>query len=282
MPRNIIIIGQGRLDLNFGQDGQPSGATPGGVLLQSALKLAGKGHPVYFVSEAGRDAVGDSIVNALTEAGVNTVSIDRYTEGSTATAMTFADGREVWYGTYPSGNMSVAWPRIERGDIVIFGDAYTLEPRVHQPTMDLLRYARDMKSLVIYAPLYPSRLSHHVTHAMPDILDSFEMASMSIIDTETIKTLYRTDDIADAYRTHLSYYDTPTVYAGNGLISMYMPTLTECTDCSRDTTMPDLIAAAADSAVSLDVSDGEIRELQSTRMAEILKSISDNIEQLQK
>ncbi len=278
MPRNIIIIGQSRLDIKFGTDSQPTGAAPGGVLLQSALKLAGKGHPVYFVSEVGRDAVGDSIISALTEAGVNTVSVDRYTEGTTATTVTYADGREVWYGSYPTGDMSVAWPRIERGDIVVFGDAYTLEPRVHRSTMDLLRYARDMKALVIYAPLYPPRLSHHVTHAMPDILDSFEMASMSIIDIDTIKTLYRTDDIAEAYRTHLSYYDAPTVYADNGLISIFMPTISESADTRRDTfTTADLIAATTDSAVTLGLTSGEICDMQQARMAEIITSISENL-----
>lgn len=220
---SIIVIGQCRLDLTIDADGNKATTSPGGTLLAIANTLAYKGHTVKMVSEVARDAVGDQLMESMTRTGVDTTSVDRYTEGTTAAAMYYTDGRQVCYGTYPSEPMSVVWPRIERGDIVVFGGAYTLEPRVHTQTMELLRYAHDLKATVVYVPLYPPRLKHRVTHAMPAVLDSFESATIAVIDRATIETLYGSSDMEQVYRRHLSYYDAPMLTTGTVGIDIYRP-----------------------------------------------------------
>lgn len=276
MPRNIIVIGQCRMDLAFDNTGNPAGATAGGELLKAARMLARQGYPVHFVGEACADAVGDSLTAALTESGVDIRSVDRYTEGTTPAILSFPDGRDVCYGQYPKAPMSVVWPRIERGDIVVFGGDYTLDSRVHPQVMELLRYATDLKAFIIYVPLYPQRMAHLVTHAMPAVLDSFETSTLSIVDTGTIKALYKCDDIADAYRAHLSYYDAPALYCADGRLGLYRPASSQAIGAS----MPGIAALTAATVHAIDtlgMSRDEITTLTDSRQSELLQTISSSL-----
>lgn len=276
MPRNIIVIGQCRMDLVFDNTGNPAGATAGGELLKAACILARHGHSVHFVGEASTDAIGDSLTAALTESGVDIRSVDRYTEGSTPAILSFHDGRDVCYGEYPKAPMSVVWPRVDRGDIVIFGGDYTLNPRVHPQVMDLLRYATDLKAFIIYVPLYPQRMSHLVTHAMPAVLDSFETSALSIIDTVTIRALYRCDDIAEAYRAHLSYYDAPVLYCADGNLGIYRPTSSQSIDAITPG-IASLTAATVHAIDTLGMSRDEITTLTDSRQSELLQTIASHL-----
>ena len=57
---------------------------PGGRIANAAAFLARDKFNVVMASEASADNVGDIIVDYLSSAGVDTKSVDRFTEGRTA------------------------------------------------------------------------------------------------------------------------------------------------------------------------------------------------------
>ena len=78
----VIFIGELTLNVSLLPDGNAS--TRVGDRAVGAAMLDGRmGVETLFVGEAGADAVGDHIVSRLTDARVDTKSVDRFTEGAT-------------------------------------------------------------------------------------------------------------------------------------------------------------------------------------------------------
>lgn len=76
----VIYIGDLTLNVSINPDG--SAATRvGDRLVEAAMLDSLMGVETIFVGEASADIVGDHIVSHLAKAGVDTSSIDRYSEG---------------------------------------------------------------------------------------------------------------------------------------------------------------------------------------------------------
>ena len=134
MSKKIICIGECGLDIVFGADGMPLGAMPGGRLANAAALLARGGLPVVVAGEAAADAVGDTVVAFLADAGADTHCVDRFTEGRTPVTifMPAADGHmtATRYEAYAEECFDIVWPRIDEGDIVLFGGYYAIDRRM--------------------------------------------------------------------------------------------------------------------------------------------------------
>lgn len=77
----IFCIGE--CALAFDLDGSAANIGLFGRIAQAAAILGRQGAPVSILSEAAADPVGQAAVDTLTEAGVNTAGIDRFTDGTT-------------------------------------------------------------------------------------------------------------------------------------------------------------------------------------------------------
>lgn len=62
--RKIIGIGETILDIIF-RNNQPSHAVPGGSTFNTLISLGRLGVPATFISEIGKDTVGDIIINFM-------------------------------------------------------------------------------------------------------------------------------------------------------------------------------------------------------------------------
>ena len=161
--RKVISIGESVLDTVF-VNRQPVKAMVGGRIANATASLGMTGVPVTFCSECGTDSVGDMIVDFFVQHQVNTKSIDRYTEGSTPLSAIFSDhnGQEkiVNYGVYPPGErFNVVWPRIDEGDIVLFGSLYAIDAPQRESLYELLSYAAERKAILVYLPGF--QFPHH-------------------------------------------------------------------------------------------------------------------------
>ena len=76
MMRKIYGIGETVLDIIF-KNGQPQAAKAGGSVLNSVISMGRIGLPVSFISEYGRDDVGNLIDTFLKDNGVNTSAVHR-------------------------------------------------------------------------------------------------------------------------------------------------------------------------------------------------------------
>jgi fructokinase len=212
--RKIIVVGECGLDILF-RNNQPVKSYPGGIMLNVAAQLGMLGHDTTFVSEAATDHVGDIITDYLSDHHVNTKSIDRFTEGKTATKLIFtaddADGKSYTTGTsiyskYPEQCFDVVWPRIDHDDIVIFGGMYSIDFRVRNRLFDIIKYASERKAIIVYVPDTERSRLPRITKVMPSILENLEIADLVIGADSDWLTIFNKDNDRQAYADHISFY----------------------------------------------------------------------------
>lgn len=205
--RKIIVIGELGVDIAIDPQGQPTEAYPGGRLLNTAAMLSRGGMPVEMVGDMGADPMGDIVMRYLSANGVGTRSVDRYTDRLTPVTFRFGD-RSVRYAANPADGLDVVWPRINPGDIVIFGGYYAIDPRVRARLTQLISNAVDMKAVLVYLPGYLNELAPRITRVMPSLLENMEVASIIITRTADLCQIYGDEghDPVRCYRDHIFYY----------------------------------------------------------------------------
>ena len=209
----FIFISELPLNLLFHIDGHVS-VKPCDRLGRATASVAAAGYETLMVGEAAADAVGDTIVGFLEKNGVNVRSIDRFTEGRSPQRDRFENDRGQWctvgYDEAITEEFDTVWPRIEAGDVIIFGSYFAISDRVRPRLLDLLAHARSRKATIVYCPYFEPFQVPRVTRVMPAVLDNMELADVIITTTGGIETLFGSRDIAGCYRLRLEFY-TPRV-----------------------------------------------------------------------
>ncbi|MGM9802053.1 MAG: carbohydrate kinase family protein [Candidatus Limisoma sp.] len=153
--KKVIAIGQSVLDI-IHLDGRPTASFTGGRIANMAASLGRCGISVEYVSECATDSVGDMVVDFLKRNSVGTASVDRFTEGQSQVSLIFrtSDGAERYseYVNYPSSRFDVLWPRIDEGDIVVFGSYFAIDDNPRRGLLELLNYAQQRKAIIVYLP----------------------------------------------------------------------------------------------------------------------------------
>jgi len=208
--KKIICIGECALDIVFGHDRAPIGSMPGGRLVNAAAILARCGFPVFMAGEAAADAVGDTVVTFIRDAGAVTQCIDRFTEGRTPVTifMTGDDGRTTAtrYESYADDCFDIVWPRIDEGDIVLFGGYYAIDRRMRRRMLPLLQHAADRKALMVYLPGFLPQQEPRITRVMPAILENLELADIVCTRSADLQLIFGNRDAAACYRNHIEFY----------------------------------------------------------------------------
>lgn len=209
--KKIVIIGECTLDIVFPEDTSADTLTlrafPGGRLLNAAAVLGDRHLGVTYVSECARDFTGSYIISFLGSHGVETRSIDRFTEGVTAVNLRHEGSAEcICPRTYPQERFDVVWPRIDEGDIIVFGTGFALDGRVRSQMLDLLAHAAERKAIIIYVPGLPSMPGHSITRLMPDILENMEIANIIVTRESDLRPIFSLDSSAEAYARHIRFY----------------------------------------------------------------------------
>ena len=222
--RKVIAIGETSYNVIF-KDGASQKGFPGGRILNASASLAKAGIPSTFVSECGNDFVGDLAVDFLQKAGVNTNSIDRFSDGTTCTVFEYGD-RNVHYGRYPMNRFNVVWPRIDEDDIVIFGALYAAEEAQRQRLFEIIRYAQERKAIILYMPGFYYSLNFGITKIMTAILENLEVTNIVLADSRDIKNIFGDFTGDKVYKEKIKFYcpnfvyldeaKAATVYSANG------------------------------------------------------------------
>lgn len=211
--QKIFIIGQSALNFTFPNAAAlPCNpvATPAGPLLNAAALLASKGLNVSFVSEAARDFLGSLILNFLKNKNVDTSCIDLFADGG-ATAMNFrlesSDEAMVTIRNYPENQpFNTTWPRIDNGDIVVFGGFFALNSRSRQQVIEIVNYARERGALIIYLPGFNTQTEPRITRIMPSLLDNLELSDIILASSQALKHLFNIDDPAECFNRNIKFY----------------------------------------------------------------------------
>lgn len=212
--RKVIAIGESILDTVF-KDDKPESTFVGGRVANAAASAASAGIPVTMVSECCNDHVGNIIVNHLKNHNVDTSSIDRFTDGSTAISLIFNnDGKKniINYTNYPTDRFDVVWPRIDEDDIILFGSFYSIDTALRERMYELLHYAFERKAIMIYFLGCQHGINCRITKVMPAILENLEMSSIVIANRTDLEAIFPGESADQAFKNHIEFYSSNFIY----------------------------------------------------------------------
>lgn len=193
--RKIIGIGETILDIIF-RNGQPSKAIPGGSTFNTTISLGRLGLKTSLITELGNDQIGKFIIDFMNKNEVGTEYIDIYSpeEGKTPISLAFLDENNnahyTFYNQYPDSRLNVVWPRIDEGDIIIFGSYFSVNPILRQRITDIIQYAKTRKAIIYYDPNFRSAHRHETMKLMPSILENLEFADIVRGSSEDFQILF--------------------------------------------------------------------------------------------
>lgn len=235
--KKIICIGECGLDIIF-RDGKPVDSVPGGRIVNAAAILAKMQLPVIMASEASTDSVGDIVTDFLRDAGVDLSSVDRYPDGRPPVTLYFTDAdglvNVTRYEQYPDECFDIVWPRIDEGDIVVFGGFYALDRRMRPRMTQLLQHCSERKAVLVYLPGFLPQMEPRITRVMPALLENLEFADVVITRNTDLKLIFGADSEDRAYHNHIDFYcrslvslDIPghrlSYYSGKEVTSVDVP-----------------------------------------------------------
>lgn len=202
MPR-IFAIGETVYDIIF-KNAQPLAAKAGGSMLNTSVSLGRLGLDVNFVSDLGKDIIGDTIIGFLTENGVSTNYIERYENRKTAIAIAFLDERNdasyTFYKDFPENRLSSQSFNFEDGDIVLFGSFFALTENIRPVLLKFLNLAREKGCIIIYDPNFRKPHLHELEKLKPFILENIALSDIVRGSNEDFSLIFNADSPDKAYK----------------------------------------------------------------------------------
>jgi fructokinase len=191
--RKIYAIGESLLDIIF-KGNQPQTAKPGGSMLNSVVSVGRIGLPVYFISDYGIDETGNLVDSFLSANGVNTVFVNRYKNGNTSLALAFLDEKNdahyTFYKNRPSGEKNIAFPDLDKDDIILFGSYYSIWPEIRKSFKQFIEVSRKRGALVIYDPNFRKSHASELPDLKPLIIENMRMADIVRGSNEDFKNIF--------------------------------------------------------------------------------------------
>ncbi len=231
--RKIIGIGETILDIIF-KDEQPTQATPGGSVFNGLITLgrlqkAGKGdYEVNFISDVGRDRVGNLICNFMEQNGVSSQWVNRHPSAKTAVSLAFLDENSdadyTFFKDYSYEGLQGEFPEITSDDLVIFGSYYALNPLLRGRMKIFLEKAKKAGALIYYDVNFRKSHTYEAGYLGPTLHENFRYANILRGSEDDFKALYEMKDPLHIYRQKISEHTKVFLYtAGAGSVVLQTP-----------------------------------------------------------
>lgn len=229
--RKIIGIGETILDIIFKNE-RPTAAVPGGSTFNGIISLGRLGMPVTMITETGNDKVGGIIKKFMTDNGVDDSHVCMYEDGRTAISLAYLNERNdaeyTFYKDYPKARLDVAWPEVNKDDIVMMGSYFVLNPVLRTKVKEFLDYATDRQALVYYDINFRSSHASEAIKLYSTILENFEYASIVRGSTEDFQNMFRLSDPEKAYKQEVSFHCKQMLCTdADGDICLFSPSVTK-------------------------------------------------------
>lgn len=206
--RKVIGIGETVMDIVF-KDGQPQRAVPGGSTFNSMVSLGRCGVPAEFLSEIGKDKVGDIIRDFMTWNGVSSEHVN-FLPNKTPLSLAFLnesnDAEYVFYRDKVQDHPDFIYPEINQDDIVLYGSFYAISPSVRPLVKRFLEYSKARGAILYYDVNFrPSHLKDlgNIGNA---VWENFGFADIVRGSHEDFITLFDIDDADEVYREKVAPY----------------------------------------------------------------------------
>jgi len=188
-------------------------------MLNTSVSLGRLGLDVNFVSDLGKDMVGDTIMSFLFENGVSTNFIERYTNRKTAIALAFLDERNdakyTFYKDYPENRLSSIMIDFKEGDIVLFGSFFALTENIRPVLLQFLNQARKKGCIIIYDPNFRKAHMHELEKLKPYIIENIAISDIVRASDEDFNLIFRVNNASDAFKIINDIGSDNMIYTAN-------------------------------------------------------------------
>jgi fructokinase len=217
MPR-IFTFGETVYDIIF-KNNHPVASKAGGSMLNTSVSLGRLGLDVNFVSDLGKDTIGDNIVGFLTENGVSDIFLQRYENHKTAIAIAFLNERNdasyTFYKDFPKNRLSNVKIEFEEGDIVLFGSFFALTESLREVLMGFIYQAKEEGCIIIYDPNF--RISHlnELENLKPFILENISVSDLVRGSDEDFDLIFGAKNATEAFDILIDAGCANMIYTAN-------------------------------------------------------------------
>lgn len=207
----IIGIGETILDIIFKND-KPQAASPGGstfnamISLGRVMNLSGdssslpsgeggvRGHSPLFITEVGDDHVGDVIVNYLVENGVSAEYVNRRKNSQSHVSLAFLndqnDAQYEFYKDHAHAMIADNFPEIKKGDIVLFGSFFAVNPVLRPIVKTFLENASKAGAFLYYDINFRASHIKDIPEILPAIEENMKLSTVVRGSLEDFQYLY--------------------------------------------------------------------------------------------
>lgn len=221
----VIGIGETVFDILF-KNGQPVKAVPGGSVYNSIISLGRAGVKAAFVSEVGNDNIGEIILSHLRDSGVDASSVCSFADGKSPLALAFLNERNdaeyLFYKDYPNNRLEVDFPVVEKGDIVLYGSYFVLNPVLREKTKAFLEYAKESGAILYYDVNFRK---NHVAERIKlgeALIENLEFADIVRGSLDDFNYLYGMTDACKIYGEKIKFYCPNFIFtSGDGDVRLF-------------------------------------------------------------
>lgn len=211
----------------------PKEGKPDGDVFNTMVALGRKGMDATMISEVGNDRLGRQILEFMQANGIKTESMYVFYEGRTPLAIAHEEESGHvdcdYYLNYPNRQrLDVVWPRFDDVDYLVFGGSYVLLDPVHSTVMDLVNFAYDRRSTIVYCPNLQHLEAGQSVWLMPAVIDCLEKTSLLIMKESDMAQLYKDANPDSVYRNDVRFY-CPVFMAmmSDGRVCLRTPSVTK-------------------------------------------------------
>jgi fructokinase len=217
--RKVFTIGETVYDIIF-SDGSIQTGKPGGSMLNASVSLGRLGIDVSFISELGRDNVGDLIIEFLESNQINTQYIHRFDDGYSPLALAFLDENKnasyTFYKKYPPKRLQQQFPEISKNDIVLFGSFFSIDPEVRKPLKAFIENAKAQGALIIYDPNIRKQHQNQIPDFIEMIFENFSMADIVRASHEDFDVVFKIENAKNAFELLREHGKAKLIYTTGG------------------------------------------------------------------
>jgi len=214
--RRVFGLGETVLDLIF-KDDQPVGAKAGGSALNALVSLARMGANAHFITEVGKDRVGDMIVRFLEQNALSTRYVNRFDGGKSALALAFLndnnDADYEFFKDYPAQRLTGEIPDFTADDIIVFGSFFGINPVIRPRLLDVLGAAKNAGAIIIYDPNFRKHHDHYKHQLVEVIEENFRWADIVRGSDEDFMNIYGLSEPQKVYDKVSAFCDNLVITA---------------------------------------------------------------------
>jgi fructokinase len=217
MPR-VFTIGESLIDIIF-KDNQPVSANAGGSMLNTSVSLGRLGVPVQFISDFGKDQIGNILEEFLLQNQVGTDYVERYDDNKTSLALAFLndknDAQYSFYKNITHNRLKNIKIEFEEGDIFLFGSYYALDDTVRESLLRILLSAHEAGAIIIYDPNFRKPHLNELERLREKINENISFADIVRASDEDLELIFNANSADEAYQKIVQSGCNNLIYTSN-------------------------------------------------------------------